>query len=88
MYLQASESYCILVMQNGKIKMKSRPLKHFESRLFEFGWCRIHRSFIVNPMYIKEISTNRASILLETGAELPISRRLRKSVLKWRDTSI
>lgn len=88
MYLQAAESYCIMVMQNGKTNVKSRPMKHFESRLYENGWCRIHRSFIVNPVFIKKISENRDAVFLETGIALPISRRLRKIVLKWRDSKI
>ncbi len=86
MYLQAAESYCIIVMNNGQTKLKSRPMKHFENHLYNCGWCRIHRSFIVNPTFIKQVSENRDSIYLATGTILPISRRQRKSVLKWRNS--
>ena len=87
-YIQAAESYCIMVLQNGKTNVKSRPMKHFEQYLVDFGWLRIHRSFIVNPTFVKQISQERDSIFLQNGTELPIARRKRKSVLKWRNTSI
>jgi two-component system, LytTR family, response regulator len=87
MYLRAAESYCLAVLQNGEIQMKSRPMKHFEQRLSDFGWQRIHRSFIVNPLFVQQVSQERDSIFLQNGTELPIARRLRKSVLKWRNSS-
>jgi two-component system, LytTR family, response regulator len=87
-YLQAAESYCIMVLQNGKQNLKSRPMKHFEQYLNDFGWLRIHKSFIVNPEFVKQISPDRESIFLQNGTSLPIARRKRKEVLKWRNTSI
>jgi DNA-binding LytR/AlgR family response regulator len=87
-YLQAAESYCIMVLQNGKQNLKSRPMKHFEQYLGNFGWLRIHRSFIVNPEFVKHVSENREAIFLQNGIELPISRRQRKAVLKWRFSTI
>jgi two-component system, LytTR family, response regulator len=84
-YLQAAESYCIMVLQNGKTNMKSRPMKHFEQHLMNFGWLRIHRSYIVNPTFVKQVSEDRESIFLQNGTSLPIARRKRKEVLKWRN---
>jgi DNA-binding LytR/AlgR family response regulator len=81
-YFRASESYCIAVNSNGKEDVKSRPMKFFAKILLEAGWCRIHRSYIVNPQYINNISIDHESVRLVNGKELPISRRLRGKVLK------
>lgn len=83
-YFQAAQSYCLLVLGNGKVVVKSRPIKFFEQKLEADGWCRIHRSYMVNPEYVLEINNDRNSICLQNGKELPISRRLRKNVLKWK----
>ncbi|MES2795325.1 MAG: LytTR family DNA-binding domain-containing protein [Bacteroidota bacterium] len=84
-YFQAAQSYCLLVLGDGKVVVKARPIKHFSSILESDGWCRIHRSFMVNPDYVQYISEDRSTIYLQNGKQLPISRRLRKNVLKWRN---
>lgn len=83
-YFQAAQSYSIIVWANGETLMKTRPMKKYIPNLEAQGWCRIHRSYMVNPTFIGHISEDRNSILLQNGESLPISRRLKKSVLAWR----
>jgi DNA-binding LytR/AlgR family response regulator len=64
--------------------LKSRPMKKYIPSLEAIGWCRIHRSYMVNPSFIGHVSPDRNSISLQNGESLPISRRLRKTVLAWR----
>jgi two-component system, LytTR family, response regulator len=87
-YFQAAESYSIIVWPNGNTLMKSRPMKKFIPNLEAIGWCRIHRSYMVNPIFIGHISDDRNSICLQNGERLPISRRLRKNVLAWKNKLI
>jgi DNA-binding LytR/AlgR family response regulator len=84
-YFKASESYSIAVSSDGKMEMKSRPMKYFAETLLANGWCQIHRSYFVNPAFVLQISENRDSIYMKNGKELPISRRYRNLVLKWRN---
>ena len=83
-YFQAAQSYSIIVWANGDTLMKTRPMKKYIPKLEAQGWCRIHRSYMVNPIFIGHISEDRNSIYLQNGENLPISRRLQKSVLAWR----
>lgn len=85
-YLKASESYCLIFLQNGKMNVKTRPMKYFETILTANGWCRIHKSYMVNPAFVRQVSTERDLLLMSNGIELPISRRKRKTVLQWRNT--
>lgn len=87
-YMKASESYCFLIQPDGKTEIKTRPIKYFEPILQENGWCRIHRSYFVNPHFVEHISDDRNSIFLQNGIELPISRRNKKNVVKWLNISL
>ncbi len=83
-YLKASESYCLVVLPSGKYNMESRPMKYFEQTLLSNGWCKIHKSYLVNPNFVKHISEDKEGVYLENGTLLPISRRKRKEVMAWR----
>lgn len=83
-YLKADENYSLLIMANGKTIMKSRPIKHYEASFLAHGWCRIHRSYMVNPFFVSQISSDREYVCLNNGMELPISRRKKKEVMNWR----
>jgi two-component system, LytTR family, response regulator len=80
--MKAAESYCILIQPDGKTEMKTRPIKYFEPILTENGWCRIHKSYFVNPQFVEHLSEDRNSVYLLNGTELPISRRNKKVVTK------
>ncbi len=82
-YMKAAESYCLFIKADGKFDMKTRPVKYFEPILEANGWCRIHRSYFVNPHFVAHLSEDRNHILLQNGIELPISRRNKKQVLNW-----
>jgi two-component system, LytTR family, response regulator len=84
-YLQASQAYCIVYWSTGETYLQCRPLKKYATNLLQKGWCRIHRSFLVNPDFIKNISEDRESIYLQNGKSLPISRRNLKNVLQWKN---
>jgi two-component system, LytTR family, response regulator len=84
-YLQASQAYSIVFWSDGETYLQCRPLKKYAPKLLQNGWCRIHRSYLVNPDFIKNISDDRESIYLQNGKALPISRRNLKSVLAWKN---
>jgi DNA-binding LytR/AlgR family response regulator len=87
-YLEAAQSYSIIVWTSGKKVVLCRPLKNYQSKLSADGWCRIHRSYMVNPLFVKQISEDKDFIYLNSGLALPISRRLKRHVLKWREQTI
>lgn len=85
LYLEAAESYCILILNDGKYSLKSRPMKFFAPKLQSSGWFQIHRKYIVNPDFVDHITEDRENICLQNGKLLPISRRKQREVLKWRN---
>jgi two-component system, LytTR family, response regulator len=82
-YFQACGSYSLVVEDTGKIKVVARTIKHYEERLKSLGWCRIHQTYMVNPLFIKNINFDKTEVLIQNGKYLPISRRKRTSVKNW-----
>jgi two-component system, LytTR family, response regulator len=87
-YFQASDSYSLMICADGQVIMKSRPMKKYEPILNANGWCKIHKSYMVNPSFVLRITDDRKNICLQNGNVLPISRRLKTKVVKWRSQNL
>ena len=71
-YFQAENKNIYVVTRNGYTK-ENTSLTKIEEKLPKEQFFRIHRTCIVNLSYIKSFTKER--LLLDTGVELPISRR-------------
>ena len=71
-YLASEDKYTVLYTGNGYYVDRT-SLKDYETMLDKYGFCRIHRKYLVNLS--KHKGTGRGKVLLHGGAELPISRR-------------
>lgn len=69
------------VRENG-VKEYSRydRLDEVEKELRQYGFCRVHQSFLVNMKHAK--SVERYKVTLENGAEVSISKKYYKDVEK------
>jgi DNA-binding LytR/AlgR family response regulator len=77
-YLSSLENYTEFHLKCGKKVVSSRTLKIHESQLLEKGqFARIHRKFMLNLQYLKEIerSGEEHFALLTTGDKIIVSRR-------------
>ena len=80
-YIKAAESYSLLKPITGQVQIKSKPMKYFSQKLLQHGWCHIHKSYMVNPLFVKAVTIDHIEII--NGELLPLSRRKRKSVFQW-----
>lgn len=71
-YISAEDKYTMIYTGGGRITDRT-SLAELEKMLEEYGFFRIHRKYIVNMRYHREISKSR--LILSGGEELPISRR-------------
>ncbi len=78
LYLEGAGEYVKIVTQ-GKQYMQYARLKDLESKFEQYGFIRIHKSFLVPKNSIVSAQFNR--ITLANGAELPVGR-IYKDVLK------
>ncbi|HEU5166421.1 MAG TPA: LytTR family DNA-binding domain-containing protein [Chitinophagaceae bacterium] len=76
LYAESSGNYTNLYFTNQQMICTSKPMHEYEELLEDSGFIRIHKSFVVNLLHVKEyIRGEGGSILLSNGFELEVSRR-------------
>jgi len=97
MYLESDGPYSKFHIDNEPTITVSKPSSKFQDVLAAAGFIRIHRTYTVNPAFIKrylrEDDQNSSSyILMKNGEKLEVSRRKKTEVLeqlhKYNHTSI
>lgn len=71
LYLEASDKYINIVMLE-ETKFIRSTLSQAEKALKDYGFVRIHRSYLVNLRVVYAIKYDK--VILDNGAELPLSR--------------
>jgi DNA-binding LytR/AlgR family response regulator len=69
-YCQGAGNYTVIMLHNGKHILSSHTLK-FVTTLLKLK--RSSKSFAVNPSYIKSLEDT--NIVMQSGKEIPVSRR-------------
>lgn len=63
-----ADSYCTIFYLTGARKINSsRNLKHFEKQIIDYGFIRVHNSFLVNIHHITSFSKQGEIILTENN---------------------
>ena len=79
--IEAWSNYSRLFFSNGKTLFVAKVLKKFEQQLPDDLFIRTHNSHLVNLEYIRDFEDHtKKKILLETGENILVARRKRKSV--------
>jgi DNA-binding LytR/AlgR family response regulator len=73
-------NYTKFYMNDGKKKVASRTLKFYELRLQNFGFVRVHRSFMINPIYVQNYDEGSGTITMTHGCKALVSRRKKKGL--------
>ncbi len=75
--VEASSSYSKIYFCNEKPLLVAKVLQWFEIHLPDDLFCRIHRTHLVNRMYVCEVS-RRNSLALSNGDIIQISKRKKR----------
>lgn len=75
-YLQSDINYTRIFLNNNTTFLVAKSLKYYDTLLCAHNFIRIHRSFLVNRIYIANI--NSTNITLNNDKILPLSRRSKK----------
>lgn len=84
--LEASDNYTHIYCEGFPLFIASRVLKEYEELLAPHGFVRIHRSHIVNKLFVKTI--NRGSAILYDETKLDISRRKKAKAVQALKNSV
>jgi DNA-binding LytR/AlgR family response regulator len=74
-------NYTKFYLNGGKERLVAHSIKFFENHLENHGFLRVHRTFMINPNYVKTYDPEQESLTMSNGQIANISRR-RKGILK------
>lgn len=82
LYCQADDNYTQIFLKEGKKKLISKTLKYFEEALTDFGFARIHKSYLVNVDEITGYKKGKGgSVVLSSGKEVLVSASQKANLL-------
>lgn len=80
---EAERNYTAFILENGKKILVSKTLKDFDEMLTEFGFFRVHQSFLVNLNKIAKYYRGQGGELeMSDGIRIPVSRSRKDELLK------
>jgi len=83
-YIKADGRYSEMVCQHNEKHYVTKNIGEFEEELKDSRFFRVHKSYLVNCMYVKNISSQDGGFIhLENGLSIEISRRKKAEFLKF-----
>ena len=84
LYCKADDNYTEIYLNTNKKKLVSKTLKYFEVALTEYGFARIHKSYLVNIDAIVTYSKGKGgSVTLSNGKQLMVSASKKANFLSY-----
>jgi two-component system LytT family response regulator len=81
-YCEAQRSYTIFRLADNKTVMISKPLFDYDRLLADTIFFRIHKSFLINLLHVKEyIRGEGGTVVMSNGMEIEVSRRKKEMFL-------
>jgi DNA-binding LytR/AlgR family response regulator len=81
--LKGDSNYTTFHFKFGKEKLVARTIKFFESHLEAQGFLRVHRRYLINPLYIQKYDEQNEVLMMANGLEATISRRRKGALKNW-----
>lgn len=81
-YCEAQSNYTLVYLSDGRKMMVTKSLKNYDDLLSDSNFYRIHKSYLVNVDFIKEVK-QEGTLILDGGQTLPISQRSKRGFLKY-----
>ena len=82
-YLEADRSYTTFHTLNRDRIVISKPLKDFDELLFEDGFYRVHKSYLINMMHVQRFEKQEGgNIVLTNDHKIPVASRKREELLE------
>jgi len=78
---EAADNYTHFYFISRKPLIVSKTLKEFEDMLSDYGFMRVHKSYLVNMSYVTHLD-KEGLLWLNDGSQVTVSRRKREEVLR------
>jgi two-component system, LytTR family, response regulator len=81
-YCEAERSYTVFHLDDRKTVTVSKPLLEYDNLLKDTSFLRIHKSFLINLLHVREYQRGEGGIvIMSNGAELEVSRRKKEDFI-------
>jgi two-component system LytT family response regulator len=81
-HLESGRSYTTVYTLKGERIVISKPLKDFDELLYDDGFYRVHKSYLVNMMHIQRFEKlEGGNIVLTNNHKIPVASRKRYELL-------
>lgn len=81
-YCEAKSSYTVFRFLNHKQAIISKPLSDYEKLLLDASFLRIHKSYLINLIHVKEyLRGEGGNVIMTDGTEIEVSRRKKEQFL-------
>ena len=82
-YLESDRSYTTVHTMNHDRIVISKPLKDFDELLYDDGFYRVHKSYLVNMMHVQRFEKQEGGyIVLSNDHKIPVASRKREELLE------
>jgi len=82
-YMQAEVNYTYIFLENGEKLLTSKTMKEYETLLTDYGFFRIHQSYLINLSHVQEyIKGEGGTVNIPGKKSLPVSRRRKKEFIQ------
>ncbi len=82
LYCEANDNFTKFHFVNGKKALICRKLKFYEDNLKEYGFCRVHRSHLINLDYVKRYVKGKGGmVVLENEVQIQVSSTRKQAFL-------
>lgn len=82
-YCKAEDNFTRFFLTDGTELLICRTLKHYEEALVECGFCRIHRSYLINLEYVTKYNKGKGGfVTMNNGKELEVSATKKNGFLE------
>lgn len=83
LFCEAQDNFTYVHFQNGKKMLICRKLKFYDEALSDHGFCRVHRSFLINMEYVKRyIKGKGGTVIMENGMEVQVANARKQTFLE------
>lgn len=87
LYCRSDNSYTTFYLSTGEKIMVSKGIVFYDEILTDSGFFRPHQSYLVNLNHIRKVDkTDGGFVILDSGDEIPVSLRRKKSLMQLLDS--
>jgi len=82
-YIESDGRYSTLFLESGENVIVSFTLKHYQEMLIDYGFFRVHKSYLINLNHIRRFEKAEGGhVILTNDAKVPVASRKRDQLME------